>query len=37
MYDFSKQKAMLKATLLLLKDNDFSEVSTLGDGTAFTC
>ena len=34
MYNFSKQKAMLEATLLLLKDNDLSEVSTLGGGTA---
>ena len=34
MYNFSKQKAMLNATLLLLKDYDLSEVSTLGGGTA---
>ena len=34
MYNFSKQKDMLEATLLLLKDNDLSEVSTLGGGTA---
>ena len=34
MYDFSKQKAMLNATLLLLEENDLSNVSTLGGGTA---
>lgn len=34
MYDFSKQKAMLEATLLLLEENKLSEVSTLGGGTA---
>lgn len=34
MYDFSKQKAMLEATLLLLEENNLSEVSTLGGGTA---
>ena len=34
MYDFSKQKAMLDVTLLLLEENNLSEVSTLGGGTA---
>jgi predicted nucleotidyltransferase component of viral defense system len=34
MYDFSKQKAMLKATLLLLEENNLNKVSTLGGGTA---
>jgi len=34
MYDFSQQKTMLDATLLLLKENNLSEVSTLGGGTA---
>ncbi|RYA22428.1 hypothetical protein CRU96_13070 [Malaciobacter halophilus] len=34
MYDFSKQQAMLDATLLLLEENNLSEVSTLGGGTA---
>lgn len=34
MYDFFKQKAMLEATLLLLEENNLSEVSTLGGGTA---
>jgi len=34
MYDFSKQKAMLEATLLLLKESKISDVSTLGGGTA---
>jgi hypothetical protein len=34
MYNFSKQKAMLEATLLLLEENDLNKVSTLGGGTA---
>lgn len=34
MYDFSKQKAMLEATLQLLEENNLSKVSTLGGGTA---
>lgn len=34
MYDFSKQKAMLEATLLLLEDNGLKEVTALGGGTA---
>ena len=34
MYDFSKQKAMLEATLLLLEENNLNKVSTLGGGTA---
>jgi len=34
MYDFSKQKAMLEATLLLLEDNGLKDVSALGGGTA---
>ena len=34
MYDFSKQKAMLKATLLLLEEKGLKDVSTLGGGTA---
>lgn len=34
MYDFSKQKAMLEATLLLLEENNLTKVSTLGGGTA---
>ena len=34
MYDFSKQKTMLDATLLLLEENNLSEVLTLGGGTA---
>jgi len=34
MYNFSKQKAMLDATLLLLKENNLIDVSTLGGGTA---
>ncbi len=34
MYDFSKQKAMLEATLLLLKEHNLNKVSTLGGGTA---
>ncbi|MBU3015205.1 nucleotidyl transferase AbiEii/AbiGii toxin family protein [Poseidonibacter lekithochrous] len=34
MYDFSKQKAMLNATLLLLEENNLNKVSTLGGGTA---
>lgn len=34
MYDFSKQKAMLEATLLLLEDNDLKDVTSLGGGTA---
>lgn len=34
MYDFSKQKAMLEVTLLLLKENNLLEVSSLGGGTA---
>lgn len=34
MYDFSKQKAMLEATLILLEENDLLEVSALGGGTA---
>lgn len=34
MYNFSKQKAMLDATLLLLKENNLTDVSTLGGGTA---
>ena len=34
MYDFSKQKAMLEATILLLKESDLLEVSSLGGGTA---
>jgi len=29
MYDFSKQKAMLEATFLLLEENNLSDVSTL--------
>jgi len=33
MYDFSKQKAMLKATLLLLEENNLNKVSTLGGTT----
>lgn len=34
MYDFSKQKDMLDATLLLLEENGLKNVSTLGGGTA---
>lgn len=34
MYDFSKQKAMLEATLLLLKENNLENISALGGGTA---
>lgn len=34
MYDFSKQKAMLEVTLLLLKENNLLKVSSLGGGTA---
>lgn len=34
MYDFSKQKAMLDAILLLLEENNLNKVSTLGGGTA---
>ncbi len=34
MYDFSKQKDMLDVTLLLLKENNLIDVSTLGGGTA---
>jgi len=34
MYDFSKQKAMLEVTLLLLKENNLLNVSSLGGGTA---
>ena len=34
MYDFSKQKAMLETILLLLEENNLSEISTLGGGTA---
>lgn len=34
MYDFSKQKDMLNATLLLLEENNLKDVSTLGGGTA---
>lgn len=34
MYDFSKQKAMLEATILLLQQNSLLEVSSLGGGTA---
>ncbi len=34
MYDFSKQKAMFEATLLLLEENNLNKVSTLGGGTA---
>jgi predicted nucleotidyltransferase component of viral defense system len=34
MYDFSKQKAMRDAILLLLEENNLNKVSTLGGGTA---
>lgn len=34
MYDFSKQKAMLNATILLLKEKNLLNVSSLGGGTA---
>jgi len=34
MYDFSKQKSMLEATLLLLKENNLENISALGGGTA---
>lgn len=34
MYDFSTQKAMLDATLILLEENNLLEVSALGGGTA---
>ena len=34
MYDFSKQKAMLEVTLELLKENNLSNISSLGGGTA---
>ncbi|MGB6327883.1 MAG: nucleotidyl transferase AbiEii/AbiGii toxin family protein [Halarcobacter sp.] len=34
MYDFSKQKAMLEATILLLEENNLKNVTSLGGGTA---
>ena len=34
MYDFSKQKIMLEVTLELLKENNLSNISSLGGGTA---
>lgn len=34
MYNFSKQKAMLEATLLLLEENNLTDVTSLGGGTA---
>ena len=34
MYDFSKQKAMLNATILLLKQKNLLDISSLGGGTA---
>ncbi|WP_320033899.1 nucleotidyl transferase AbiEii/AbiGii toxin family protein [Halarcobacter sp.] len=36
MYDFSKQKAMLEATLLLLRENNLVDISALGGGTALS-
>ena len=34
MYNFSKQKIMLEVTLELLKENNLSNISSLGGGTA---